>query len=110
MRIVTYRVSTLDQNPALAREELHAAAARLGGEVVRYAVILGERQHSERPPRTQACHGGRAARVDRRCALLEARPLRAERARRAHSGAEPSTSTAFKRLGGWSAGVTELLR
>jgi DNA invertase Pin-like site-specific DNA recombinase len=31
MRVATYhRVSTLDQNPALAREELRAAAARLG--------------------------------------------------------------------------------
>ncbi len=35
MRVAVYhRVSTLDQNPTLAREELQAAAARLGGKVV----------------------------------------------------------------------------
>jgi putative DNA-invertase from lambdoid prophage Rac len=35
MRAAIYhRVSTLDQNPDLARDELHAAAARLGGDVV----------------------------------------------------------------------------
>ena len=34
-RCATYhRVSTLDQRPELARDELHAAAARLCGEVV----------------------------------------------------------------------------
>jgi putative DNA-invertase from lambdoid prophage Rac len=44
-----HRVSTLDQNPDLARDELHAAAARLGGDVVLDIEETGSGARNDRP-------------------------------------------------------------
>jgi putative DNA-invertase from lambdoid prophage Rac len=50
LRIATYhRVSTLDQDPRLARDELRAAAARLGGEVVLAVEETGSGARNDRP-------------------------------------------------------------
>src|SRR5690242_9886511 len=46
---VYHRVSTLGQDPTLARDELHAAAARLGGEVVLDLEETGSGARNDRP-------------------------------------------------------------
>lgn len=50
MKIATYhRVSTLDQNPALARGELRRAARRLGGRIVLTIEETGSGARNDRP-------------------------------------------------------------
>src|SRR3982074_777025 len=50
LRVATYhRVSTFDQNPALAREELRAAAKGLGGGVVLPVAETGPGPRTHRP-------------------------------------------------------------
>jgi len=65
MRITVYhRVSTLDQNPALAREELHAAAARLGGGVVLDIEETGSGARNDRPGLQRLMDAARRGKLD----------------------------------------------
>ncbi len=65
LRIAVYhRVSTLDQNPGLARDELRAAAARLGGEVVLDIEETGSGARNDRPGLQRLMDSTRRAKLD----------------------------------------------
>ncbi len=65
MRIATYhRVSTLDQRPGLARDELRAAAARLGGEVVFDIEETGSGARNDRPGLQRLMDAARRCKLD----------------------------------------------
>ncbi len=65
LRIAVYhRVSTLDQDPGLARDELHAAAARLGGEVVLDIEETGSGARNDRPGLQRLMDAGRRGKLD----------------------------------------------
>jgi DNA invertase Pin-like site-specific DNA recombinase len=61
---IYHRVSTVDQNPALARDELHAAAARLGGEVVMSIEEKGSGARNDRPGLQRLLDAARRGKVD----------------------------------------------
>ncbi|ACL63380.1 Resolvase domain protein [Anaeromyxobacter dehalogenans 2CP-1] len=64
-RIATYhRVSTLDQNASLAREELRGAAARLGGEVVLDMEETGSGARNDRPGLQRLMEAARRGKLD----------------------------------------------
>jgi DNA invertase Pin-like site-specific DNA recombinase len=65
MKIATYhRVSTLDQNPALARDELRATASRLGGEVVLAIEETGSGARNDRPGLQRLMQAARRGTLD----------------------------------------------
>lgn len=65
MRVAVYhRVSTLDQNPALARDELRAAAARLGGKVVLDIEETGSGARNDRPGLQRLMDAARRGKLD----------------------------------------------
>ena len=65
LRIAVYhRVSTLDQDPGLARDELHAAAARLGGEVVLDIEETGSGARNDRPGLQRLMDAARRGKLD----------------------------------------------
>lgn len=65
MQIATYhRVSTLDQDPATARDELRAVAGRLGGEVVLAVEEMGSGARNDRPGLQRIMEAARRGRVD----------------------------------------------
>ncbi|BDG08226.1 recombinase family protein [Anaeromyxobacter paludicola] len=65
MRVCLYhRVSTLDQNPTLAREELQGAAARLGGEVVLEVEETGSGARNDRPGLQKLMDAARRGKLD----------------------------------------------
>ncbi len=65
MRVAVYhRVSTLDQNPGLARDELHAAAARLGGEVTLDIEETGSGARNNRPGLQRLMESARRGKLD----------------------------------------------
>jgi putative DNA-invertase from lambdoid prophage Rac len=65
MNIATYhRVSTLDQNPTLAREELRSAAARLSGEVVLSIEETGSGARNDRPGLQRLMEAARRGKLD----------------------------------------------
>ena len=61
---IYHRVSTVDQNPTLARDELHAAAARLGGEVVLSIEEKGSGARNDRPGLQRLLDAARRGKVD----------------------------------------------
>lgn len=61
---IYHRVSTMDQNPALAREELRAAAARLGGEVVMLIEEKGSGARNDRPGLQRLMDAARRGKLD----------------------------------------------
>lgn len=65
LRVALYhRVSTLDQNPGLARDELRAAAARLGGEVVLDIEETGSGARNDRPGLQRLMEAARRGKLD----------------------------------------------
>ncbi|HEX9052302.1 MAG TPA: recombinase family protein [Anaeromyxobacter sp.] len=65
MNVVTYhRVSTVDQNPTLARDELRAAATRLGGEVVLAIEEQGSGARNDRPGLQRVLDAARRGKLD----------------------------------------------
>ena len=65
MNVATYhRVSTVDQNPTLARDELRGAAARLGGEVVIAIEEQGSGARNDRPGLQRLLDAARRGKVD----------------------------------------------
>jgi DNA invertase Pin-like site-specific DNA recombinase len=65
LRIAVYhRVSTLDQNPGLARDELRAAAARHGGEVVLDIEETGSGARNDRPGLQRLMDAARRGKLD----------------------------------------------
>lgn len=65
LRVALYhRVSTLDQNPGLARDELRAAAARLGGEVVLDIEETGSGARNDRPGLQRLMDAARRGKLD----------------------------------------------
>jgi putative DNA-invertase from lambdoid prophage Rac len=65
LRVATYhRVSTFDQDPTLAREELRAAAARLGGEVVLAVEETGSGARNDRPGLQRLMVAARRGKLD----------------------------------------------
>lgn len=65
MRVALYhRVSTLDQNPALARDELRAAVARLGGEVALDIEETGSGARNDRPGLQKLMESARRGKLD----------------------------------------------
>jgi DNA invertase Pin-like site-specific DNA recombinase len=65
MRVAVYhRVSTLDQDPTLARDELRAAAARPGGEVVLEVEETGSGARNDRPGLQRVMEAARRGRLD----------------------------------------------
>ena len=65
MRVAVYhRVSTLDQNPALARNELRAAARRLGGTVVLDIEETGSGARNDRPGLVRMMDAARRGKLD----------------------------------------------
>lgn len=65
VRVAVYhRVSTLDQNPALARDELRAATARLGGEVVLDIEETGSGARNDRPGLQRLMLAARRGKLD----------------------------------------------
>lgn len=65
IRVALYhRVSTLDQNKTLAREELRAAAAQRGGAVVLDVEETGSGAKNNRPGLARVMDGARAGRFD----------------------------------------------
>ena len=65
LRVAVYhRVSTLDQNPGLARDELHAAAARLGGEVAVDIEETGSGARNDRPGLQRLMQAARRVKFD----------------------------------------------
>jgi putative DNA-invertase from lambdoid prophage Rac len=66
VKVGTYhRVSTLDQNPELAREELRAAAARMGGGAVALEVEeTGSGAKADRPGLARIMDAARAGKID----------------------------------------------
>ena len=61
---IYHRVSTVDQNPILARDELHAAAARLGGEVVLVVEEQGSGARNDRPGLQRVLDAARRGQLD----------------------------------------------
>lgn len=61
---VYHRVSTVDQNPALARDELHAAAARLGANVALSVEEKGSGARNDRPGLQRVLDAARRGEVD----------------------------------------------
>jgi DNA invertase Pin-like site-specific DNA recombinase len=61
---VYHRVSTLDQNPALARDELRAAAARLGAELILDIEETGSGARNDRPGLQRLMQAARRGRLD----------------------------------------------
>jgi DNA invertase Pin-like site-specific DNA recombinase len=59
-----HRCSTLDQNPALAREELHAAAGRLGAQVVLDLEETGSGARNDRPGLQKLMDAARRGKLD----------------------------------------------
>ena len=65
MRVAVYhRVSTLDQDPGLARDELRAAAARVGGEVVLDIEETGSGARNDRPGLQRLMNAARRGKLD----------------------------------------------
>lgn len=65
LRVATYhRVSTFDQDASLARGELAAAAARLGGEVVLAVEETGSGARNDRPGLQRLMDAARRRKVD----------------------------------------------
>lgn len=65
LRVATYhRVSTLDQDPTLAREELRSAAVRLGGEVVLDVEETGSGARNDRPGLQRLMEAARRGKLD----------------------------------------------
>ena len=65
MRTAIYhRVSTLDQDPTLARGELRAAAARLGLEVALEVEETGSGANNDRPGLQRVMQAARRGKVD----------------------------------------------
>ncbi|HSN14011.1 MAG TPA: recombinase family protein [Anaeromyxobacteraceae bacterium] len=65
LRIAAYhRVSTLDQDPTLARNELHDAARRLGGEVVLDIEETGSGARNDRPGLQRLMEAARRGKLD----------------------------------------------
>jgi putative DNA-invertase from lambdoid prophage Rac len=65
LRVALYhRVSTLDQNPALARDELHAAALQRGGVVALDVEETGSGAKNNRPGLAQIMEAARAGKLD----------------------------------------------
>lgn len=65
LRVAVYhRVSTLDQNPGLAREELRAAAGRLGSEVVLDIEETGSGARNDRPGLQRLMDAARRGKLD----------------------------------------------
>jgi putative DNA-invertase from lambdoid prophage Rac len=65
MRTALYhRVSTLDQNPALVRDELRAAATRLRAEVVMDIEETGSGARNDRPGLQRLMEAGRRGKLD----------------------------------------------
>jgi putative DNA-invertase from lambdoid prophage Rac len=65
LRVATYhRVSTFDQDPSLARGELAAAAARLGGQVVLAVEETGSGARNDRPGLQRLMAAARRGKVD----------------------------------------------
>src|SRR5574337_123534 len=65
MRVAVYhRVSTLDQNPGLARDELHDAVARLGGDVVLDLEETGSGARNDRPGLQRLMEAARRGKLD----------------------------------------------
>lgn len=65
MRVAVYhRVSTLDQDPTLARDELHAAASRLGGEVALDVEETGSGARNDRPGLQRLMDAARRGKLD----------------------------------------------
>ncbi len=64
MRVATYhRTSTIDQNPTLAREELRAAAARVG-ELAHEVEETGSGARNDRPGLQRVMEAARRGKVD----------------------------------------------
>jgi DNA invertase Pin-like site-specific DNA recombinase len=61
---IYHRVSTLDQNPALARDELRAAAARLGAELVVDIEETGSGARNDRPGLQRVMEAARRGKLD----------------------------------------------
>jgi DNA invertase Pin-like site-specific DNA recombinase len=61
---VYHRVSTVDQNPALARDELHAVAARLGANVVLSIEEKGSGARNDRPGLQRVLDAARRGEID----------------------------------------------
>jgi DNA invertase Pin-like site-specific DNA recombinase len=61
---VYHRVSTLDQNPALARDELRTAAARLGAELVLDIEETGSGARNDRPGLQRLMQAARRGKLD----------------------------------------------
>ncbi|ABC81240.1 recombinase family protein [Anaeromyxobacter dehalogenans] len=61
---VYHRVSTLDQNPALARDELRAAAGRLGAELVLDIEETGSGARNDRPGLQRLMDAARRGKLD----------------------------------------------
>jgi DNA invertase Pin-like site-specific DNA recombinase len=61
---VYHRVSTLDQNPALARDELRAAAGRLGAELVLDFEETGSGARNDRPGLQRLMDAARRGKLD----------------------------------------------
>jgi DNA invertase Pin-like site-specific DNA recombinase len=61
---IYHRVSTVDQNPTLARDELHAAAARLGADVVMSIEEKGSGARNDRPGLQRILDAARRGKVD----------------------------------------------
>ena len=59
-----HRCSTLDQNPALARDELHAAAYRLGAQVVLDIEETGSGARNDRPGLQKLMAAARRGKLD----------------------------------------------
>jgi DNA invertase Pin-like site-specific DNA recombinase len=59
-----HRCSTLDQNPALARDELRAAAARLGAELVLDLEETGSGARNDRPGLQRLMEAARRGKLD----------------------------------------------
>jgi putative DNA-invertase from lambdoid prophage Rac len=65
MRVAVYhRVSTLDQNPGLARDELREAVARLGGEVTLDVEETGSGARNDRPGLQRLMEAARRGKLD----------------------------------------------
>jgi len=65
MRCLTYhRVSTTDQNPTLAREELRSAASRFGMELVEEIEETGSGARNDRPGLRRVLELARTGKVD----------------------------------------------
>lgn len=65
MKIASYhRASTLDQDPSLARGELHAAAVRLGGDLVMTVEETGSGARNDRPGLQRVMDAARRGQID----------------------------------------------